>query len=159
MVGSRIVWLDSTNSVPKKMFGGSTCSILQRLSLEVSSSFLFNAEPARPMDQRRKKLAEEVGEWRLPEGTTDESLAKWGWADAQRQILADALTSDLAGRGDGSRLRQLFDFRYADGARMQTYGGVVLIPALERRPIRAGSRTSTSYDRRVNSLSSLRRES
>lgn len=129
--GLRIVWLDYESGLEEDVLGD-VAQISQRLQPGSVLIVSVNAEPARPMDQRRKKLAEEVGEWRLPEGTTDESLAKWGWADAQRQILADALTSDLAGRGDGSRLRQLFDFRYADGARMQTYGGVVLIPALER---------------------------
>lgn len=129
--GLRIVWLDYESGLDEDVLGD-VAQISQRLQPGSVLIVSVNAEPARPMDQRRNKLAEQVGEWRLPEGTTDESLAQWGWADSQRQILADAIAGDLAGRGDGSSLRQLFDFRYADGARMQTYGGVILIPALER---------------------------
>jgi hypothetical protein len=84
------------------------------------------------MDRRRAALAVSLGEARVPVGTTDESLARWGCADVQRQVLADALIEDFGNRPDQARLHQLFDFRYADGARMQTFGGIVLIPALER---------------------------
>ena len=129
--GLRIVWLDYECGLDEGVLGDAA-QISQRLQPGSVLIVSVNAEPARPMDERRQRLAEQVGEWRLPEGTTDESLAKWGWADAQRQILADALAGDLADLGDGRRMRQLFDFRYADGARMQTYGGLVLIPALER---------------------------
>jgi hypothetical protein len=129
--GLRIVWLDYESGLNEDVLGD-VAQISQRLQAGSVLIVSVNAEPARPMSKRRSTLAEEVGEWRLPQGTTDETLAKWGWADAQRQILADALVSEMSGRLDSARLHQLFDFRYADNARMQTYGGIILIPALER---------------------------
>lgn len=129
--GLRIVWLDYESALNEDVLGD-VAQISQRLQPGSVLIVSVNAEPARPMNTRLETLAENVGEWRVPPGATDATLAKWGWADAQKRILADALTSEMSGRLDSAWLHQLFDFRYADGARMQTYGGIILIPALER---------------------------
>jgi len=129
--GLRIVWLDYECPLTETVLAD-VSQLAQRLQPGSVLIVSVNAEPARPADERRAILAENIGEARVPLGTTDSSLAKWGWADTQRRVLADALTEDFSNRPDQAHLHQLFDFRYADGARMQTYGGIVLIPALER---------------------------
>jgi hypothetical protein len=129
--GLRIVWLDYERALDDVVLG----DVAQLAQLLQPGSVLIvtvNAEPARPLKCRLTTLAERVGEWRVPVGTTDESLAQWGWADAQLRVLADALAENFDSRTDRASLHQLFDMRYADGARMQTYGGIVLIPSLER---------------------------
>jgi hypothetical protein len=129
--GLRIVWLDYECALTEGVLGDAS-QLAQRLQPGSLLIVSVNAEPARPANARRAVLAENVGESRVPLGTTDATLAQWGWADAQRRVLADAVTEDFSNRPDKAWLHQLFDFRYGDGARMQTYGGVVLIPALER---------------------------
>jgi hypothetical protein len=129
--GLRIVWLDYERGLDDVVIGD-VAQLAQRMQPGSVLVVTVNAEPARPMSARRSTLAEQVGEARVPPGTTDTSLARWGWADAQRTVLADALAEDLAARPDGAWLHQLFDFRYADDARMQTFGGIVLISAIAR---------------------------
>ncbi len=129
--GLRIVWLDYESALDEDVLGD-VAQISQRLQPGSVLIVSVNSEPARPMGERLKIFSENVEDWRVPPGTTDHTLAQWGWADAQRRVLADSLTSEMAGRLDGAWLHQLFDFRYADGAKMQTFGGIVLIPALER---------------------------
>ena len=129
--GLRVVWLDYECQLNDQVLGD-VAQLVQRLQPGSMLIVSVNAEPARPVAERRATLVEHVGEARVPLGTTDAGLAQWGWADTQRQILADALAEDFASRTDGAHLHQVFDFRYSDGARMQTYGGIVLIPALER---------------------------
>lgn len=129
--GLRIVWLDYECPLTEAVLAD-VSQLAQRLQPGSMLIVSVNADPARPADERRATLAGNIGEARVPLRTTDASLAKWGWADTQRRVLADALTEDFSNRPDQARLHQLFDFRYADGARMQTYGGIVLIPALER---------------------------
>lgn len=129
--GLRIVWMDYECPLNEDVLAD-VSQLAQRLQPGSVLIVSVNAEPARPMARRRASLAENLGEARVPVGTTDESLARWGCADVQRQMLADAMIEDFGNRPDQARLHQLFDFRYADGARMQTFGGIVLIPALER---------------------------
>jgi hypothetical protein len=129
--GLRIVWLDYECPLTETVLGD-VAQLAQRVQPGSVLIVSLNAEPARPANTRRAVLAENIGETRVPLGTTDASLAKWGWADTQRRVLADAMTEDFSNRPDRAHLHQLFDFRYADGARMQTFGGIVLIPALGR---------------------------
>jgi hypothetical protein len=129
--GLRIVWLDYESQLDETVLGD-VAQLAQRLHPGSVLIVSLNAEPARPANARRAVLANTIGEARVPVGTTDASLARWGWANTQRQVLADAITEDFGNRPDGAHLHQLFDFRYADGARMQTFGGVVVIPALLR---------------------------
>jgi hypothetical protein len=129
--GLRIVWLDYECALTEDVLGD-VAQLTQRLQPGSLLIVSVNAEPARPVGQRKTAFASNIGESRVPLGTTDASLAKWGWADTQRRVLSDAMTEDFSNRPDRAWLHQLFDFRYADGARMQTYGGIVLIPALER---------------------------
>lgn len=129
--GLRIAWLDYERALDHVVLGD-VAQLAQRLQPGSVLIVTVNAEPPRPAAKRRETLADRVGEARVPVGTTDASLAQWGLGDVQRRILADALAEDLGARADRAWLHQLFDFRYADNARMQTFGGIVVIPALER---------------------------
>jgi len=126
-----IVWLDYEWAVVHEVLadvGFLSHELLPGSVLIVTA----NAVSPRPADSRRATLAENVGEERVPPGATDESLAQWGWAAAQRDVLVDTTDTEFATRRDGARLEQLFDFVYADGAEMQTWGGIVKSPGNER---------------------------
>ena len=58
-------------------------------------------------------------------------MAKWGLAAVQRRILNSVAEEALDGRGDGTRFEQLFNFRYADGAQMLTWGGILVSPWMQ----------------------------
>jgi len=130
-VGLRIVWLDYEQRLNDEVMADAI--YLSRVLLPGSVLIVtMNSDPASPRDRRRSELVDRVGESRIPSGTTDETLARWGLASAQWRILSDALTAAFRSRGDGAYLEQLFNVCYADTSRMQTYGGVVLAPALVR---------------------------
>jgi hypothetical protein len=121
-----IVWLDYTSTLTDSVI---TDVLIVCGKLE-SGSVLFltlNSEPERQMAGRRDSLADRIGEDRIPAKVTDESLAKWGLARVQRQVITDIAVAALRGRELG--WRQVLDIQYADNARMQTVGAVVLSDA------------------------------
>jgi hypothetical protein len=124
----RVVWLDyecrlnlevlqDVGTVLRKLLPGSV--------LLVS----VNAQGPRRAANRLSQFSADIDPERVPPGSTDATLARWGWADASYQVLVAEAVSEIARRGDGVAIEQLFHFRYADGARMLTWGGVVLAPA------------------------------
>jgi hypothetical protein len=124
----RIVWLDyecrlnlevlqDLNTALRKLLAGSV--------LLVS----VNAQGPRLKDERMEQLVKDVEPDRVPIGTTDASLARWGWAHASHRILAAEAAAEIKRRDDGAAFEQLFHFRYADGAQMLTWGGILVAPA------------------------------
>ncbi|MDP9223224.1 MAG: hypothetical protein M3P18_05110 [Actinomycetota bacterium] len=124
----RIVWLDyecrlnlevlqDVNTALRKLLAGSV--------LLVS----VNAQGPRLKEERLDALAKDVEPDRVPPATTDASLAKWGWAQTSHRILSAEAAAEIARRSDGAAMEQLFHFRYADGARMLTWGGILVAPA------------------------------
>lgn len=88
-----------------------------------------NAHPGAHGSARRHKLVESVGEENIPEGVqSDDDLAGSKTADVYREILVTRLHKVLAERNavlpDPEQLaaRELFHFRYRDGAPMLTVG-------------------------------------
>ena len=83
------------------------------------------------LGKRFMALKSNVGEERVPSGLQPKHLAKWGLAKVQRSIgtneIQDALNDRNAPMDDDKHLHydQLFNFHYADGARMLTFGGLI----------------------------------
>lgn len=129
--GLNIVWLDYEQRLNRDIIAD--VSFLARV-LSGGSVLVVtvNARTPTPRNARRATLAEDVGEERIPSGVSDDSLGKWGYAWAQRQILADVIGTASAARADRARFEQLFDFWYADEAPMQTYGGIIVSPPTTR---------------------------
>lgn len=79
----------------------------------------------------RARMAERVGEVNVPPGLTDRDFAGWGTAKISRRIvdntIRDSLISRNGGRSPGSSFQylQLYNFEYADEAKMLTVGGVI----------------------------------
>jgi len=84
---------------------------------------------------RIKKLRDSVSPKLVPDEWVKEPLSKWGLAAVCYKLIAAAVKSSLDDRNgsavDAKKLmfHQCFHFRYADGTRMLTVGGVLLNPA------------------------------
>ncbi|MGW0772693.1 O-methyltransferase [Streptomyces sp. NPDC002835] len=122
-----IVWLDYTQRLDEEVIHDVTL-LCGRLQPGSALFVTLNAHPEGQIAQRREALVKFVGEERIPANVTDESLAVWGLAETQRTILSDLITAALRDRQISADWRQVVDIQYADGAKMQTFGGVVVGP-------------------------------
>ncbi|MFF2222481.1 O-methyltransferase [Streptomyces globisporus] len=122
-----IVWLDYTQRLDEEVIHDVSL-LCGRLQPGSALFITLNAHPEGKIDQRRESLVKFVGEERIPANVTDDSLAIWGLAATQRTILSDIITTALRDREISAQWRQVVDIHYADGAKMQTFGGVVVGP-------------------------------
>lgn len=131
-VNPAIVWLDYDGQLDE--------SVLADIDWVASSaapgSVLIVSVNAHPValdlvnrQNRYDELVRNVGIENVPNGVTKSGhLGGWKLAGVTRTIVDGAIRAALASRRIGdSRLdyRQLFNFRYQDGARMTTVGGIV----------------------------------
>ena len=141
-----VIWLDYDSPLDTKILD----DIRLATSSLVSGSMIVVTVEARPKEvdgdvniahERLQALIRNVGEDRLPVvkdgGGTVRSLkgsdlAEWGLARASRQIIDAEIARTLKDRNAPldaqSRVsyEQLFNFHYADGARMLTVGGIIV---------------------------------
>lgn len=125
-----IAWLDYTDVL--------TNDILRDLDYVVRSSTpgsvvlvtVNGATTGVPLPKRLGNLRENLGH--LIDGNLEDSdMSGWGPARVQRSILQ--ATAHAAGReAHGLPFRQLFNFHYADDAKMLTWGGIVTSSSLDR---------------------------
>lgn len=124
----RIVWLDYESRLNLEVLqdlGTTLRKLLPGSVLLVS----VNAQGPPRAANRFAEFEADVDPERVPPGTTNGTLARWGWADASHRVLVAEAEAEIQRRSDGALFQQLFHFRYADGARMVTWGGLVLAPA------------------------------
>jgi hypothetical protein len=126
----RVVWLDYECEL--------NLEVLQDLGtalrkLTAGSAFIVsvNAQGPPVAADRLARFTSNVERERVPAEVADASLAKWGWAAACYEVLVAEAEAEVARRYDGVGVRQLFHFHYADGARMLTWGGLLLGQANE----------------------------
>jgi hypothetical protein len=124
--GLRIVWLDY--EVPLNSEVIRDCETVARFLHQGSvliATVQGRGDFSRGVRRKLDDLKANVPEDRIPIGIAEEDLeGKWGFARVQRSILTEAVTEVVKHRGDGTHLRQIFNFFYADGVRMQTSGWV-----------------------------------
>lgn len=116
-----------------------------------SGSVLVVTLPADPGDidpgtdmaaKRLNDLKSRLGKDRVPNTIEGSTLAKWGMASAYQQIIHNEIAATLSNRNGALSAegrvayQQLFNFRYADGVRMVTVGGIFL-NAADRRALTA----------------------
>ncbi len=92
-----------------------------------------NAEPTeyKENESRLAILKSALGVDKVPPDVKEEDLSQWGTARVYKRIITTEIRETL-GERNGTRgfdsaiqYRQLFDFCYADGARMLTVGGLI----------------------------------
>ena len=128
--GLRIVWLDYEQLLDKEVIRD--CETVSRV-LHQGSLLIVTVCAGCEFGRRLEMLTKKVGEEWIPGGLTEDQLnGTWAYADAQRRVLTEALAVVMASRHDGTRLRQIFNFNYADGGRMQTVGWVVSSASLDQ---------------------------
>jgi hypothetical protein len=123
----RVVWLDyecELNLEVLQDLGTAIRKLVPGSALVVS----VNAQGSPLANEREKRFSANVEPERVPAGVSDATLAKWGWAEASHKVLAAQAAAEAARRYDGVEFEQLFHFHYADGARMLTWGGLLLGP-------------------------------
>jgi len=124
-----VLWLDYTGKLERNMladvgFFASNCVPGSVLIVTV------NVQADRFADGPLRHLIERVAEENVPTDLTDKKLTGWGLSAASRRILRNKVKETLVGRNGpralGARMRfnQLFNFEYADEAKMLTFGGV-----------------------------------
>lgn len=81
--------------------------------------------------RRLKALLANVGKEVITPGLNESDLASpWSFAREQYRIVDQALGDSIAARTDGAKRRQFLNFRYKDGARMQTIGWLIDAPGV-----------------------------
>jgi hypothetical protein len=131
-----IVWLDYDKPLEAKMLG----DISLLAGSLVSGSVMIvtvNADPG-PIEPnvnmaevRLQRLQSRVGKTKTRATVKGSDLAGWGLAKVGRDIIHDHIERTLSDRNaplaPDTKLRyhQLFNFHYADGAKMLTVGGLV----------------------------------
>jgi hypothetical protein len=125
-----IVWLDYDDPLTPEVL----VDIDTVVTSVPSGSMLIisvNAQPTEQDGRRAERLAERLGSELMPPGVNaDAQLAGWKTAGVYRTIISARIEAVLRDRNGGApptdtmRYRQLFNFRYADDARILTVGGI-----------------------------------
>jgi len=124
-----ILWLDYTGKIERNMladvgFFAGNCVPGSVLIVTV------NVQADRLPDGPLRQLIERVAKENVPADLNDKQLTGWGLSAASRRILSNKVKETLVGRNGprapGARMQfsQLFNFEYADEAKMLTFGGV-----------------------------------
>ena len=93
----------------------------------------------RVAEKRLEQLRSRVGKKAVPSTIAGRDLAKWGLAKVCRQIIDNRINETLFNRNGAAqpanklRYTQLFNFHYADGAKMLTVGGLLANPRDDAR--------------------------
>jgi hypothetical protein len=125
--GLKIVWLDYEKSLTREALRD--CENVSRY-LKQGSVLIVTLNAAAPYGERLEALQKRLGTL-VPIETVEEDLEGWGYAHVQYRILSEALTAIANDRNDKPRLRQLMNFCYRDGARIQTVAWIISSEALD----------------------------
>lgn len=125
-----ITWLDYTDVL--------TTDILRDVDFVVRSSqpgsivivTVNGATTKVPVPERLSNLRASLGS-HVDDSLTEKDMAGWGPTKLERSVLQ--ATAHAAGRqAHGLPFRQLFNFHYADDAKMLTWGGITTSSSLDR---------------------------
>jgi hypothetical protein len=129
LAGLWMVWLDYQGPLTTTVIADIQ-SVIRRIGPGSVLLVTLNARSPTPRSARRETLVERVGDRLIPNGVSDDTLAKWGYAGAQYVIARDVVRRAIRDRGDDAWFEQLVNIHYADGVQMQTFGGVVVTPTI-----------------------------
>jgi hypothetical protein len=128
--GPAIVWLDYDDPFQDWMLE----DLDHVVSLCLPPTMLIvtvNVHPGLEEGRRERFIAGLPSSERLPHwAKTDADLghesSRRGWANGVREVFGDQISAALLDRGEpGLAYEQVFHFRYADGAPMATFGGLI----------------------------------
>jgi hypothetical protein len=138
-----IVWLDYDKSLKMNMLsdiktvaaraapGTFVCvSVAADVGADENDDSQVNPQESEP-DRRLRRLSDRLPA-RIPRYVSGKHLKGWGTASVFREIITNEIDAALAERnglraaGATLQYRQLFNFNYADGAKMMTCGGMII---------------------------------
>ncbi|MDP9192817.1 MAG: hypothetical protein M3P06_14035 [Acidobacteriota bacterium] len=99
--------------------------------------------PQAAAERRLHKFKSRVGHTKVPATITSKDMRKWGIAEVSKRIITNEITETLRARNgalqsdDRVSYSQLFNFHYADRAKMLTVGGVIYAKREEPRFLQA----------------------
>lgn len=124
-----ITWLDYTDVLTK--------DILRDLDYVVRSSVpgsivivTVNGAAISPLSDRLDNLRDKLGDL-IGDDLTARDMNGWGPARVERNVL-QATAYTVSRDAHGRPFRQLFNFHYADDAKMLTWGGIITSTDLDR---------------------------
>lgn len=132
-----VVWLDYDGAISSDVLNdvGFCCTNLLPGSMLIVS---VNAHPEKIADgvpvelrpsKRLESLKKHVGDDKVPIDIVGKDLSDWGTAKISRRIILNEIQDTLSQRNGPRKNRVnfecLFNFHYADGAKMLTLGGVL----------------------------------
>jgi hypothetical protein len=129
-----IAWLDYDTSLTSGVLADvkTFCSSASPPSALIVS---VNAQPSAAVpdfpNARLDRLFTTLGKQKVPAGIAAKDLREWGTAKIFRKIILNEIAETVADRNgdkpEGSKIvfDQLFNFHYADGAKMLTVGGLL----------------------------------
>src|SRR6266568_2781977 len=125
-----ILWLDYDDPLDASML--TDVSLFCANAITGSALVVtVNAQPDWSEDSPLETLRQAVGPAKVPYDVTEANLTGWGAASTYRRIITNEIAESLNERNGiraaGSKIlyKQLFHFRYADGAKMLTVGGLL----------------------------------
>lgn len=135
--GPHIIWLDydgrlTTDILRDIEFVVSSATAPSVVLVTVNAHPYVSREPSKRTDEDRyEQLKSEVGEIRIPHNIKGKDLKNWGTADVYYRIINGTIRgviddSSVIGK---RKYDQLFHFRYEDGAKMLTIGGLITTPS------------------------------
>lgn len=132
-----ILWLDYDDKISSYMFA----DIRQFISEADPGSIVFltvNAHPDHPNELDRRDetmvdvLQKRISNSKIPPDVEQKDLRGWGYGDVVRRILINEIEETLipnrnAVEPDDKQVefKQLVNFKYQDGAKMRTIGGIL----------------------------------
>lgn len=121
-----VVWLDYDYPLSTAVLADID-RVLERVRSGSMLLLTVDADPGEVIQGRAQRLDKELEE-HAPQAR-DEQLSGWRIAEHYFRVLGEYVPDALqTARGDDLRFEQLFAFRYKDGHRMATYGGVLYSP-------------------------------
>lgn len=131
-----IVWLDYDSPLDKKKLedialiaGAAKTGSLLLVTVPVNPG---GSDDANIVKKRLQVLKDRVGNNKVPSTIGGKDLAKWGLANACRNIINNEISQVLNSKNGPLAVsqrvcyKQLFNFHYADGTKMLSVGGVLL---------------------------------
>lgn len=122
-----IVWLDYDSRLSESMLS----DLDRALENCRPGSFIcitVDAEPVDPVTSSLREIRKDLDKSRLPAWATTRpaSLKGWKLAEAYAHVIRSSIAHTMRTARPGYEWHQVFHFRYRDGARMLTLGGVVV---------------------------------
>ncbi len=133
-----ILWLDYDGTLDSDSLADIGCfctkaasgSVLV-ISVNANPGNIQNGDQREAMEKDLDKLKDRIGEAYIPNDIDGKQLRGWGTAKIYRRIINNRVTEVLNERNGlrpmGNQLlyKQIFNFHYADGAKMLTVGGII----------------------------------